>query len=409
MQERIEYRDFRVTKTGKEIDSLPGTVVGEVSEGYMERFVAEPITPNSPRGLHLDFDSYELMRQVGHIRFVRKVFAEESPFSFNHQFDGINAFSMSAQQYERRHGSSTRPPIESTSTKTPVFPCRELQQSVRFPRGFEIDGLPELLIESATGQRLSRLEKECRGGLIYHEGGNTLTLHIPFPPPDTNFTIQWRLKWQTPPAGRSSSTSLQGIAKELTGTLLALRENGRVVVSSEIWNGLGLIASYLAVTFKETFQLDHDDELDVAIMSYDERDRRLKLVAGNFPDESPAWSFSLAFGDGIAGRAYKANKPRFFVKCRAEATKTPYVYYPVDGQPGRSGIPHEALLSIPLYHPQDTETIYGVLNFGTRRASSKMIDLQDEQLTVGKFQGMNDFCFQRLHTILTTPPSSRTI
>jgi hypothetical protein len=97
------------------------------------------------------------------------------------------------------------------------------------------------------------------------------------------------------------------------------------------------------------------------------------------------------------------NKSRLFVKSYAVINKTPYYYFPVDSQPivNPSQLEEEVLLSVPLRHPEEARTVYGVLTISSRRASSKLVDISNEDVETGSkynefFDLVTDSCFKAL-------------
>src|SRR5207248_1186142 len=109
-----------------------------------------------------------------------------------------------------------------------------------------------------------------------------------------------------------------------------------------------------------------------------------RIAAATFSPEPSRWALKLDYGDGIAGRAYKMNRVSLFVKSRAVATRTPFYYVPADGSAvleTGANVPEEALLSFPLAHPDQPETIFGVLNMSSKKASSRLVDITEDQVT----------------------------
>jgi hypothetical protein len=57
-------------------------------------------------------------------------------------------------------------------------------------------------------------------------------------------------------------------------------------------------------------------------------------------------------------------------------------------------IKEQALISLPLSHPEQPETVFGVLNISSRRESSRLVDLTSDQITSDFLYVVNEACFE---------------
>jgi hypothetical protein len=400
---RVEVMGFRVLNDGLEYDAQPGEVMAEAL-GHIELLTAGPLGQSGPRQLHLRRTVTELRKQGGQLSFGRKIYASDNPFNYFYQYHAINSFAMSEQQFPLMYPKDSGPPIESTYFGTPVFPCRELRMAVHFPQGFQIAGLPELeIIDDQSGRRLNLLERYYRDALQFDRATNWISLNVVAPPPATVFKILWRLTADSPPAGQAIK-SLAGLAKELESRLLEVRSGDTVTVDANTWSELSSVVTVLEKSMRNYFKLDPSqrDPLEVSIMVYDRSVNLLRVVLGNFPNDSKGWSLRLAYGNGIAGRAFKMNKIRLFVKAEAEQTGTPYYYYPVEGKTGKDAFPDEVVLAIPLTPSGKPEAVYAVLACSSRTPSSKLVDL-DETKAREELDVINKFCFKQLSDLFWPP------
>jgi hypothetical protein len=119
-------------------------------------------------------------------------------------------------------------------------------------------------------------------------------------------------------------------------------------------------------------------------MAYDTKSHLLRVVAANFPANDPGWNFSLRYGDGIAGRAYKMNTGRLFVKRRAIQQQTPFYYVPPSGDDllSETGeqVPDEMIASLPVFKEGAREMPLGILNIGSQYGASKLLDVREDKL-----------------------------
>jgi hypothetical protein len=49
---------------------------------------------------------------------------------------------------------------------------------------------------------------------------------------------------------------------------------------------------------------------------------------------------------------------------------------------------------LPLSHPEQPETVFGVLNISSRRESSRLVDLTSDQITSDFLYVVNEACFE---------------
>lgn len=109
--------------------------------------------------------------------------------------------------------------------------------------------------------------------------------------------------------------------------------------------------------------------------------------------------WNLKYGDGIAGRAFKMQRARLFIKAKAAQEGTPYYYLLPSGRPisQPEDIPVEALVALPLSHPADRSMVYGVLSLGSTRPSSRLVEFGEEDAAIREYwKGANDACFKVL-------------
>ena len=137
-------------------------------------------------------------------------------------------------------------------------------------------------------------------------------------------------------------------------------------------------------------------------MAYDERLNALRVVAADFEQNDARWALQLNYGDGIAGRAFKMNRGRVFVKQQAIEKGTPFYYVTTDREPVSDDgheIPDEVVVSLPLFSREGAESLLGVLSLSSNRASSKLADINEDRLredTRDLIESVGDSCLKVL-------------
>jgi hypothetical protein len=97
---------------------------------------------------------------------------------------------------------------------------------------------------------------------------------------------------------------------------------------------------------------------------------QLQIVAQS-PDREGLRNFKFNVGEGVAGRAYKLNGPRAYMRRpqeRRPLVKADNIYIPF----GDSN-DHTIIHSVPLRHPKRRELLVGVLSVGSRSRLSYLI------------------------------------
>jgi hypothetical protein len=92
------------------------------------------------------------------------------------------------------------------------------------------------------------------------------------------------------------------------------------------------------------------EKFAVALMTYDDRDRKLRFVDGTNDGGEPSpdlTDFWLPFGLGLAGASFKAGRPYFYFRDQADETKTPEFYLTIPGNKA-----HRGMVAIPIFHPK---------------------------------------------------------
>jgi hypothetical protein len=393
---REEFHEWKIVKDDCHLEGLPYPTSVSSDPGYIELFEAGPLDENCTAGFHLDLneEKHQLRYQEGRLRFGRGLSVGDPAINFFYQFYGVNSYAMSVQQHRPMYGEDAESPTESAVVHLKGTPFEELVQIVKFPESFKIYGNPELIIEDEQNVQHTQLQKKFRDNLKYYPKLNLVLCRIPYPPLNLTYKIQWRLTEEPPPLGQSV-ISLTGAADETANKLLKMvKGHGSDPLLKTLLDGIESEA-------RRIFSLGNKDEepMDLSIMVYDKKDRLLKVAAANFDQKDERWGLQLGYGDGIAGRAFKMNKLRLFVKALAIQNRTPYYYVRLDGKPilDSSDVEDEIVIALPLRHPEEPRAVYGILNMSSKKPSSKLLDSREEDPLLDTFsKAVCEACFQAL-------------
>lgn len=388
---RIEYHQLKVMRDS--LKRLPRQVGIQSQHGHVEQFKAGILDNNSPERIQLNFAVQDLKKQEAIIEFGRDFEPKDEPISFFYHFHALNSCAMNTQhQYYFGDEDGT----EHIGIKLGSTPPKELIIIVRFPEGFRFSGNPLLLVKDGADRRIAELERIYRNCLRYYPQINVVVTHIPYPVIDCFYYIEWHLLEN--PLQPAPPAIISGEIDDITTGLLAIYESRQTelkglldIIEKNARDSLGLEAK-------------DEDPLDISLMVFESKERVLRIVAANFQLDDPRIKFKLNYGDGIAGRAYKMNKGRMFVKRLASQKHTPFYYYPLDGKPCLlEHIKDEVLISIPIRHPENAEAVYAILNIGSRKASTKLLNLKETKVfdeTSEFFRAISITCYRSIRSII---------
>jgi len=365
----IECLAFTVKR---DLDALPGTLAATVVAGQIERVHLGK--HNFPAGFSPVLDGQQQRKSFnGTLKFGSTLKPADVPIDFAWERDLVNSFAMSVQQYQEMYKKNNVTPAESTRFRLRHVPAAELIIRVEFPPGFAFDGFPMLGVFKGSNSE-PELEREYGKGLSYDRKHNVILARIPHPPLDFDYLVEWRLS-ATAAQASTLSPSSQGRIYAAVKKLLALDPR-----SNPLKDFCGKVRDAAVKQFHLTEDLA---SLQCSIMAYDQDQKVLRVVGASYDGDEHRWGLKLNYGDGIAGRAYKMNKGRVFIKQRAIAARTPF-YYATDGDQAISDdgheITHEVLISLPLFTSENSESLLGILNLSSKFAASKLADLNEDAL-----------------------------
>ena len=314
-----------------------------------------------------------------------------TPMSYQYQWWAVNAFAMDKSQFERKYGAIEGHAATSEFTHyVPVDPIERLTILVQFPEGMELPYPPKLRITHVSNNPDSKawepddetaLILEKSRALRYFDSLRTAALRVKVPKIGLSYGIEWTL-----PKGKVRGGH-QGLHAHVERTLKVDQESKLRLVTRALEG--------CRATLLSGWQKDLDGTL--MLFSMENKVGKLKAVAAGLtlqpiPEDKGVdpmnLDFELEYGEGIAGRAFKANRIRVYVKSDDPNESEPDFYKPVVGT--RS---HRAIVAFPVHVPVNKEEYeadnriyqtrepYGVLTIGSESAECPIDKLLLESRT----------------------------
>jgi hypothetical protein len=246
---------------------------------------------------------------------------------------------------------------------------------VRFPDEFALKEPPRLRITevdkdpkkgSRTWKRKTGIEERLKQSrsLRFYQSLNMAALRVSRPVSGVSYGIEWRVP-ELPDRKKSAKARLaQGRIQQLrhTWATQTATEAQRLQLS-------GLLSRVMSATRQLIFP-EWNEPVEISVMYLDTQLKECKLrllaaaLVSDTVQEITHTGFDLEYGDGIAGRAFKANEFRVYAPLEDDDPNEPDYY---TSQPGRPV--HRVILAIPLQNPEDREDEpYGVLNLSSERS-----------------------------------------
>jgi 3',5'-cyclic AMP phosphodiesterase CpdA len=282
----------------------------------------------------------------------------------------VNSFAMDTGQFALQY--SQKEIKGSDKTEFTYFPVRdpieELTLVVQFPQGFRALELIPRVAWTAADQpprqwkAAQELEAELRESkaLRVYDAMNAASLRVQHPRIGASYGIQWRVPRAPERTGKQTKTERQ--IQELRKRWAQhspTRENRESVL---------LLLARLVNAARVDLMDGWSVKVEASFLFLDHSTRSLACVAagmvGEQTQEIDYGEYSMPFGMGIAGRAFKANRVRIYAPADIGDSEEPDYYYLVPGRP-----PHTVLGCIPVQNPEKPEYgPYGVLCLGSDRA-----------------------------------------
>ena len=355
--------------------------------GYIDpEFVRANVRGSSFGGFRTTFDANK--RTQLRLEFGRPL-SESDRFSIEYSWWALNGFVMDERQYLKQYGTNE---MEELAHFPLLQPTNRLSLFVQFPAAFvsmanfdlrsslsvqvfAVDG--DGIIQS--DKRQYDIEEKLRPEARFVRSLGVAFLDIPNPVAGFSYGISWRVPpFPDPPLGVKPGSN-----RELLAALEARLLNHRTTPDSEMEANLqeffqgcyGLFNRYLLGPYEEEGGWSGEVELD--LMIFDNTDRQLRMVSlyqvqKGVLSKMPIPEATLAYGTGVAGKAFKINNPGLWVKIPPEDRSTPDPYVRLGATDA-----HNVLLSIPLQNPADQRYSYGIVNIGSRDPNCPIRRLMD--------------------------------
>jgi len=322
------------------------------------------------------------------ILWNRKLLKDEQ-VSYSYSWFAVNGFAMDERQFACKYAVGA--PVEFTHFVV-EDPIDELTVVVQFPEKFSLPATPEIRVGKYEGSQDARrwsrnheVERELResGALRHVQAIRTAALRVRRPLKGFSYGIQWRVPTSIPRREGLEAARIRDILDMLLRTKSPEPSLQEFFV--ELLGRISLIA-------RQGLELnDWPNTLESSFMVFDAEARQLRMIGSAFtqmdngkirvwyPEEPNFRNTTFEYGDGIAGRAFKTNDCRFYVR-PSERGKEPNYYRQLAGQQ-----PHCVVLSLPIRNPVDDAYAYGVLNLSSADACCPLrsVGFSDWQPQVG--------------------------
>ncbi|MFZ0320956.1 MAG: metallophosphoesterase [Candidatus Sulfotelmatobacter sp.] len=342
--------------------------------GYLANFKVKGVAANPQFQVHVENDIPDPKKQ--HVKYwePRVKFAgipDESPVSYTYEWKALSAFAMDKDQFSHMYPHE-QDNIEFThfSTEDPV---EELTVVVQFPPHFKPNGFPTLHVTTAKKEidargwdpaDEARRELERGRALRYYDALKIAALRVMYPRPELSYGIQWEVP-SPPPQDPNLLTQNAVLVAQLSALPDQLRRADRVKM-------LGRIISATRKSFLPKWQ----GAIHASLMYFDLKFALPLIVAGFQTDiesetQEVRYDRTLAYGEGIAGRAFKSNSLRVYVFDSNDPQGID-LYTQLPGGPE-----HMVMVSLPVHVPVPTSSFegdpgiyqrmrpYGVINIGS--------------------------------------------
>jgi hypothetical protein len=317
----------------------------------------------------------------------------------------LNAVALTSWQFEQFYEEDQRKHIDGAPTdnleyfaRATWFPVETFKMQLELPQEFNEAPAVRCFKYSAEIDRTNVLadgilnlgpgrdsipfpwvptERAAKKWTFSKVTGTIWELEVDAPAIGTCFSLEWTLPAQAPD---ERAAQIEAKARDLRKNLLAYR-----------WQRLeGDTSGGVHQAFRDFEQMVRtlcaenleDERLEVSLMTYNERTRRLQVVetAINGGEPKPnSWNFWLSFGLGLAGACFKDPSAYLYVPPPEENPAGPDYFLPV---PGREDNP-AAILALPLDHADYDDSVQlersrqciGVVDIVTNLKTTKLLDV----------------------------------
>jgi hypothetical protein len=345
--DRVKFHRIELPPTSGYLDMLRSGAERKDLDVYVKEGIPEGHSSKSA-AVELGFEPELRVNREG----------QDNGVSYEYEWFAVNAFALDKLQFARKYGTlnAILRNVESTHF-IPVDPIERLTVIVQFPRNLKLSYPPTLRImqvnKNNKDSRTWDIDEEERNHLVdiralrFFETLNIAALRVRFPKAGLNYGIQWTL----PDAPKSvpPATLAVFIKRLTTAADDTLKRIYRVLDFSR----KALLSGW-----------DRGLDATLMIFSVGETAGFLKTIGAGFTSGPTAYDQAmqrrsreskvvLEYGDGIAGRAFKANAIRIYqdpsivgpqIPGRDQSRYEPNFYKTIPGI-----IPHKALIAFPVH------------------------------------------------------------
>jgi predicted phosphodiesterase len=337
--------------------------------------------------------------------------ATRETMSYRYEWQAVNSFALNEREFNFMHPRGESAHNVEFSHYVVADPARTLTVIVQFPDGFV--ARPRLRVTEYEDQkgaaewaRRPDIEQTLAANyaLRYFETIRTVALRVPYPQQGLSYGIEWIV----PPAPEEAGDDRLSLISDQVRRVLSRGPLGPEAAAAL----QDLLAGSIQAGRKSIVQTEGGHAwagpLEASFMVFDGAQHLRCLAAAvdvpGGPRPVPC-DLRLKFGDGIAGRAFKANEFRFYDAQRAREDEPDY-YTRFDDGPR-----HDVLVAFPIYPPSptgDRRAPYGVLSIGSEDPTCPLrfaaADPERRKRVARFHSDLNRLLFDRLKTVFLERP-----
>lgn len=342
---------------------------------------------------------------VSSVRFQPEL-AAGATANYAYHWQAVNAFATDQRQFNYQY---SRDPAQLDNTEFIQFPVldpiEQLTVVVRFPDDVVLPQPPMLRVARCSEEADTRkwladaaIENELKGehALRYYNTLRIAALRVRRPRQGFSYGIQWKLPSISTRPRDQYTIAVDGLLDIWKGRAPTASEQ------KELTTMLVKVTLTARQFLMESRKAPWRGPLDASFMYFDGNHTLLTLAAA--VDESgnaktvDYSGVALRYGDGIAGRSFKTNQIRVYVKDDEDSDEPTY-YTPLPGVPS-----HQVLVAFPIQAPDPEGRAwapYGVLNLGSTRADCPLKLLQTTSDWASKLRAFNGELNTQIYDELT--------
>jgi hypothetical protein len=416
------------------LEFMAGTVSQpELDEDARElgiRWEEDPAPGAKPKGFETELNASRdrARKRFGTLLFPAPRRRSDGPITFGVSFTVLNAEASSAWEFDQLYPANKRKHVDGKDLNEPMeyiarvvwFPVETLKMRVTLPNSISSpvwpsvfkggdamdiersevvkDGVLQMYPpqDSALDVISPRWSRQAADALVqsgqFTSRGLRSELTVSWPAVGSCYTLDWKLPTTS---GLPDELEREKESAEFRSKLLAYRERrvkgdpGRKIRDL-------FMSVYQKVEAKYRNESDPKEQFVLSLLTYDEKERRLKLVdtiSGGGRINPELWEFWLPFGGGLSGVCFKQQDsfPLIYLAPRnedeAKRRTGPELYLPLPN------MEHTVLMAVPLEHPdfksnpsglESSRQRLGVIDIGSDSKQSKLLKLTEQD-----FQELN--------------------